>query len=116
GGSPRSAGSWITSARWPPLRARPAWWDRPGRSPPLDDGCYGPGVPDWYFFGGLAAGAAFLVSRGTFRRRHQEAAADASGLVPVGDLTHLPPSLQRTALWALAEGGFESRVVHGALS
>jgi hypothetical protein len=71
---------------------------------------------DWYFFGGLAAGAAFLASRGTLRRRHQEAAADASGLVPVGDLTHLPPSLQRTALWALAEGGFESRIVHGALS
>lgn len=73
-------------------------------------------MPDWYFFGGLAAGAAFLMSRGTLRRRHQEAAADASGLVPVGDLTHLPPSLQRSALWALAEGGFETRVVHGALS
>lgn len=79
------------------------------------DGCYGPPV-DWYFFGGLAAGAAFLASRGTFRRRSQEAAADASGLVPVGDLTHLPSSLQRTALWALADGGFETRVVHGALS
>jgi len=73
-------------------------------------------VPDWYFFGGLAAGAAYLVSRGTFRRRHQEAAADASGLVPVGDLTHVPPSLQRSALWALAEGGFETRLMHGALS
>jgi hypothetical protein len=80
------------------------------------DECYGAGVPDWYLLGGLAAGAAFLASRGTLRRRHQEAAADASGLVPVGDLTHLPPSLQRSALWALAEGGFESRVVHGALS
>ena len=73
-------------------------------------------MPDWYLLGGLAAGAAFLASRGTLRRRHQEAAADASGLVPVRDLTHLPTSLQRSALWALAEGGFESRVVHGALS
>lgn len=73
-------------------------------------------MPDWYFFGGLAAGAAFLVTRGTLRRRHQEAAAGASGLVPVGDLTHLPPSLQRSALWALADGGFETRVVHGSLS
>jgi len=73
-------------------------------------------VPDWYFLGGLAAGAAFLMSRGTLRRRHQEAAADASGLVPIGGLMHLPPSLQRSALWALAEGGFETRVVHGALS
>ena len=71
---------------------------------------------DWYFLGGLAAGAAFLASRGKLRRRQQEAAADASGLVPVGDLTHLPPALQRSALWALADGGFETRVVHGALS
>jgi hypothetical protein len=71
---------------------------------------------DWYFLGGLAAGAAFLASRGTLRRRHQEAAADAAGLVAVADLSHLPPALQRTALWALAEGGFETRVVHGALS
>jgi hypothetical protein len=71
---------------------------------------------DWYFLGGLAAGAALLASRGTLRRRHQAAAADASGLVPVADLTHLPPALQRSALWALADGGFESRVVHGQLS
>ena len=71
---------------------------------------------DWYFLGGLAAGAAFLASRGKLRRRQQEAAADASGLVPVGDLTHLPLALQRTALWSLAEGGFETRIVHGALS
>ena len=71
---------------------------------------------DWYLIGGLAAGAMYLASRGTLRRRQQVAAADASGLVPVGDLTHLPLALQRTALWALSEGGFETRVVHGALS
>lgn len=71
---------------------------------------------DWYFLGGLAAGAAFLASRGTMRRRSQEAAADASGLVPVGGLSHLPAALQRSALWSLADGGFETRVVHGALS
>ena len=73
-------------------------------------------MPDWYLLGGLAAGFAFLVSRGSFRRRSQEAAADASGLVPVAGLDHLPSSLQRSALWALAEGGFEGRVVHGTLS
>ena len=73
-------------------------------------------MPDWYLFGGLAAGAAYLMSRGTLRRRHQEAAADASGLLPVADLSHLPPALQRSALWALADGGFETRLVHGALS
>jgi hypothetical protein len=71
---------------------------------------------DWYFLGGLAAGAAFLASRGTLRRRQQAAAADASGLVPVADLTHLPATLQHSALWALADGGFETRIVHGALS
>jgi hypothetical protein len=81
-----------------------------------DEQCYGPKVPDWYLIGGLAAGAMWLVSRGTFRRRNQEAAADASGLVPVTGLAHLPSSLQRSALWSLAEGGFETRVVHGALS
>jgi hypothetical protein len=72
-------------------------------------------VVEWYFLGGLAMAFAFLATRGTIRRRSQEAAADASGLVPVGDLTHLPETLQRTALWALAEGGFERRAVHGVL-
>jgi hypothetical protein len=70
---------------------------------------------DWYFLGGLAAGAAFLVSRGTVRRRHQEEAAHAAGLVAIGDLTHLPASLQRSALWTLADGGFETRLLHGSL-
>ena len=73
-------------------------------------------MADWYLLGGLTAGAAYLLSRGTLRRRNQEAAADASGLVPVADLAHLPAALQRTALWALSDGGFERRVLHGALS
>jgi hypothetical protein len=73
-------------------------------------------MADWYFLGGLAAGAAYLLSRGKLRRRNQEAAADAAGLVPVADLSHLPAALQRTALWSLSEGGFERRVLHGALS
>jgi hypothetical protein len=73
-------------------------------------------VPDWYLFGGLVAGVAYLASRKTLRRRHQQAAADASGLVPIGDLSHLPATLQRSALWLMAEGGFETRIVHGALS
>jgi hypothetical protein len=71
---------------------------------------------DWYLLGGLAAGAVYLASRGSLRRRNQAAAADAAGLVPVADLTHLPPALQRSALWALADGGFETRLVHGQLS
>ena len=45
-------------------------------------------MPDWYLFGGLAAGAAYLATRRTFRRRHQEAAADAAGLTPGGGLSH----------------------------
>lgn len=71
---------------------------------------------DWVFFGGLAAGVAFLASRGVFSRKQTTAAANASGLVPVRDLTHIPQAMQRTALWSLAEGGFESRVVHGVIS
>ncbi len=50
------------------------------------------------------------------RRGHQTAAANAAGLIPVRDLTHLPEALQRTALWTLSDGGFERRVVHGVLS
>ncbi len=71
---------------------------------------------EWYFIGGLAVAIAFLATRGTVRRRSQEAAADASGLTPVGDLTHLPDTLQATALWSLAEGGFERRPLHGVVS
>jgi hypothetical protein len=69
----------------------------------------------WYLFGGAAAAVAFLVGRGTLRRKSQEAAADASGLVPVRDLTHIPEALQQSALWCLADGGFETRVVHGVV-
>lgn len=70
----------------------------------------------WHFLGGLAAGATFLVGRAFYRRKHQEAAARAAGLAPVADLMHVPEALQRTALWALADGGFERRVVHGKLA
>jgi hypothetical protein len=73
-------------------------------------------VIEWYFLGGIAAAFAFLAARGVVRRRSQGAAADASGLAPVGDLTHVPEALQRTALWALADGGFERRTVHGVVS
>lgn len=69
----------------------------------------------WYLIGVLAAAAAALVGRGAFRRRSQEQAADASGLVPVRDLTHIPAALQRSALWRLSDGGFERRVVHGVV-
>ena len=69
----------------------------------------------WLFLGGVAAALAFLASRGVVRRKNQEAAANASGLIAVRDLSHLPPSLQRSALWTLADGGFEQRVVHGVV-
>jgi hypothetical protein len=64
----------------------------------------------------MAAGAAYLAGRMLFGQRQTAAAADAAGLVPVRDLTHLPVSLQHTALWSLAEGGFERRIVHGVVS
>lgn len=70
----------------------------------------------WKLLGGLVVGTGFLLGRSLFRRQHQDAAAHASGLTPVADLSHLPQALQRTALWALADGGFERRVVAGMLS
>jgi hypothetical protein len=73
-------------------------------------------VLEWYFLGAVAAGFAFLATRDSIRRRGQVAAADASGLAPAHDLRHLPGALQETALWTLADGGFERRVLHGVLS
>lgn len=73
-------------------------------------------MPEWYFLGALAAAFAYLAARGVVRKRGQDAAADASGLVPVRDLSHLPDALQETALWSLGDGGFERRVVHGVVS
>lgn len=70
----------------------------------------------WYFISGIVAGFALLAGRHVFRRKDQEAAAAASGLVPVRDLTHIPETLQRSALWTLSDGGFEQRVVHGVVS
>ncbi len=66
--------------------------------------------------GGIAAGAALYAGRGVFRQRQQLAASEASGLETMPDLTHVPAALQRTALWALADGGFERRVLHGVVS
>lgn len=50
------------------------------------------------------------------RKSRTEASATAAGLRPVGDLTHLPPVLQKTALWSLSDGGFESRMLYGIVS
>ncbi|MBX3161681.1 MAG: hypothetical protein KF773_37315 [Deltaproteobacteria bacterium] len=70
----------------------------------------------WYFVGSVAAAFAFLAGRGVFRRRAQEDAASASGLAPALDLSHMPDALRLTALWSLADGGFERRVVHGVVA
>lgn len=70
----------------------------------------------WYFAGALGGLAGLLAARGLFRRSSQASAAHASGLEPLGDLTHIPATLQKTALWALADGGFERRIVGGTLS
>jgi hypothetical protein len=70
----------------------------------------------WLFIAGIATGFALLAGRFVIRRQSQVAAADAAGLVPVRDLTHVPQAMQRSALWLLADGGFERRVVHGVVS
>jgi hypothetical protein len=68
---------------------------------------------DWLILGALTGGAAILGLSRLGRRTAQVAVADASGMSPVGDLTHVSPRLQQTALWHLADGGFERRAVHG---
>lgn len=70
----------------------------------------------WELIGGMAAGAAYLAGRRLFRHSYQDAAARAAGLQKANDLTHVPEALQRTALWAISEGGFERRIVHGVLA
>lgn len=73
-------------------------------------------MPAWPLFIAIGAGFAFLAGRGAVRRKHQTSAANAAGLIPVADLSHLPPALQQSALWTLSDGGFERRVVHGVVS
>ncbi len=70
----------------------------------------------WQLLWILGAGGAFLAIRAVSRRSQREAAGIASGLSPVGDLSHLPAALQKMALWALADGGFERRVLHGVVN
>ncbi len=75
-------------------------------------------VADWWFLvpGRSAAGAIALIGRHVGGRTQQSAAANAAELEPIGDLSHLPVALQHTALWCLADGGFESRVIHSVVS
>jgi hypothetical protein len=78
--------------------------------------CYGVAVMGWKLLGGLAVGGAYLVGRAVVRRASQGDAARAAGLEPGFDLSHVPAELQATALWSLADGGFERRVVQGTLA
>jgi hypothetical protein len=71
---------------------------------------------DWLILAILGGGTAALVAVAQSRRRNQLATAISSGLEPASDLGHVPAALQRTALWSLAEGGFERRVVHNVIA
>jgi len=71
---------------------------------------------DWLILGILGGGTAAYAGLARARGRQQLAAASSSGLEPAADLSHLPAALQRTALWSLAEGGFERRVVRGVVA
>jgi hypothetical protein len=70
---------------------------------------------DWLILAILGGGGAALAGSGVLRRSRQTEAAAASSLEPAGDLSHLPAALQRTALWSLGDGGFESRMLHGVM-
>ena len=71
---------------------------------------------NWLVPGILGGGVAALAAISRSRRRQQDALVTASGLEAVRDLAHVPAALQRTALWSLAEGGFERKVVHNVIA
>lgn len=71
---------------------------------------------DWLILGILGGGTAALATIARSRRRQQLATAVSSGLEPAEDLGEVPAALQRTALWSLAEGGFERRVVRNVIA
>lgn len=73
-------------------------------------------VAGWTLFVILGGGLAWLTGRSMIRKARTDASATAAGLRPVGDLTHLPRALQRSALWTLSDGGFESRMLYGIVS
>ncbi len=68
---------------------------------------------DWQILAILGVGGASLAGVSMLRRQRQDAVATSSELQPIGDLSHLPEALQRTALWQLSDGGFEHSTVHG---
>jgi hypothetical protein len=71
---------------------------------------------DWLIPAVLCAGVAWLAWTRQRIRREQVATANSAGLDVANDLSHISPALQRTALWSLAEGGFERRVVHNIIA
>ena len=66
------------------------------------------------FLVGVGGGFAALAFGAWMRRRTRAEAAEATGLAQA-DLSHLPATLQATALWKLADGGFESGGLAGML-
>jgi hypothetical protein len=73
-------------------------------------------MPTWTLLALMGGGLAILLGGSLTRKKAEIAAAKAAGLIPVSGLSHLPQSLQRTALWTLSDGGFEGRVVHGVIT
>ena len=73
-------------------------------------------MPAWTLYAILGAGVAYLAGRGALAQKRTDASAAAAGLRSVRDMKHLPPTLQKTALWSLADGGFESRVLFGTIT
>lgn len=71
---------------------------------------------DWAFLALFFGGAAAYAWRQSHEERQARGRARALGLAPARDLTHLPSGLPATALWHLADGGFESRVLRGKVS
>jgi hypothetical protein len=71
---------------------------------------------DWLIPTLIGAGVVWLAWQAQRARREQLGASASAGLDVARDLSHISPALQRTALWSLAEGGFETRVVHNIIA
>jgi len=71
---------------------------------------------DWLFFAIMGGGVGVLAAAARQRAIATRRRTARLGMSARPDLVRVPSELQRTALWAITEGGTERSVVGGALS
>lgn len=71
---------------------------------------------DWSFLALLAGGLGIWAWRARRDDGERDERGERTGLSPARDLSHLPEGLTGSALWQLCDGGFERRVLRGAMA